>query len=365
MKSFDAEAYALTNGLSVQEAARDLRYTWFDELATEHGFDRITVAHHKDDLAETFFINLIRGSGLKGLKGIPLKRGKIIRPLAFASKKDIQKYSKDNGLDFREDSSNASDKYLRNRIRHHLIPKLLRIDKRSPEGIEKSISFLQEDYLILSQLIDEKRKEMIIRHQEFLSISIEDLLSLQPVQTWSYYLLFPFGFNRDVTDSIALCSEKKESGKVFTSTTHELLVDRDQLLIRDKHPVDFVEEVLVKSSDDEILSPVNLKISSIEKAQFELETINSNHAWFDKSKLTFPLKLRPWRVGDRFNPFGMQGSKLVSDYLTDTKMNLFDKEKVLVMLSGEEIIWVVGQRSSEKFRVEENTQTVYNIQLLS
>lgn len=364
VKSFDTKDYAKQNSLSVQEAARNIRYKWFDELSVEKGFDRIALAHHKDDVTESFFINLIRGSGLKGLKGIPVKRGKIIRPLFFASKEEIEKYAMNNALDFKEDSSNKSDKYLRNRIRHQLIPEFMQADRRGLEGIEKSISFLQEDYLVLTQLIDEKRKEMIIRNDEFLTIRIDDLLTLQPVETWSYYLLFPFGFNRDVTDSIAVSSEKKESGKIFYSGTHELLVDRDHLLIRDIKQNRFSEEVLIQKSDKDIAFPVELKISLLDNDQFDGPYNDPGTAWFDLDKLTFPLKIRPWLAGDRFKPFGMQGNKLVSDYLTDEKVNLFDKEKVLVLLSGKEIVWIVGYRSSEDFKVEKNTEMIYRLQLL-
>jgi tRNA(Ile)-lysidine synthase len=362
-KHFNTKTFAKKNRVSLQEAARDLRYQWFEELSLELGFDRIAIAHQQDDLTETFFINLIRGSGIKGLKSIPMKRGKVIRPLLYANRNKIEAYANANAIVFREDSSNASEEYLRNRIRHQLSPVFLQTDHRALEGIEKSITFLQEDYLVFNQLINEKRQEMIIRNGEYLSIHIEDLLSLQPADTWSYYLLFPFGFNRETTNSIAKSSESNESGKVFYSTSHELLIDRDHLLIRDKPQISTLSEVLIQTTDTEITFPVKIKISELKIDQFHIPANNPAIAWLDMDKLNFPLKLRPWVKGDRFMPFGMKGSKLVSDYLTDEKVNLFEKEKVMVLLSGNDIVWVVGYRSSENHKVDDQTEKVCKMEL--
>lgn len=363
VKACDTENYASAKGLSVQEAARDLRYEWFETVSVRHGYDRIALAHHRDDLTETFLINLIRGSGTRGLKSMPVRREHFIRPLLFASKAEIGKFASDHALEFREDSSNASDKYLRNRIRHFLLPALVDTDPRSLAGMQKSIAILQEDHLILNSLINEKRAKMIIRNNEYLTIRIDDLLSLDPLSIWSYYLLFPFGFKREATDSIAQSSERKESGKLFASDTHELLVDREYLLIRDKTSPAPVEEHLVDRTARELAFPLRLSMTTISREELQFKKDDPQTAWFDLDKLNFPLKLRPWQQGDRFVPFGMQGQKLISDFLTDEKINLFEKEKVHVLLSGDEIVWVIGYRSSELFKIDRNTTRVYQVRL--
>jgi tRNA(Ile)-lysidine synthase len=363
VKDFETEKYADEHGLSIQEAARELRYNWFERLADQHGFDRIALGHHRDDAEETFFINLIRGSGLTGLKSIPAKRGRFIRPLLFASRQSVETYAEEHGLKCRQDSSNASDKYLRNRIRHHLIPLLGEIDGRAKEGLAKSLSNLEEDYLILQELINEKRKKMIIRNGEYLTISINDLLTLQPVQTWSYYLLFPFGFNRDTTDSIARSSEEKESGKIFISVSHELLVDREHLFIRDREAKPSSETMLIHLHDEQIDHPVGMEFKVVDNEDSGFGVSGNTTVWFDLDKLHFPLKLRSWKTGDSIRPFGMEGSKLVSDILTDEKVNLFDKEKVMVLESGGVIIWILGIRRSDHFKVGENTRKVYRLRL--
>jgi tRNA(Ile)-lysidine synthase len=222
---------------------------------------------------------------------------------------------------------------------------------------------LEEDYLILQELINEKRKKMIIRNGEYLTISINDLLTLQPVQTWSYYLLFPFGFNRDTTDSIARSSEEKESGKIFISVSHELLVDREHLFIRDREAKPSSETMLIHLHDEQIDHPVGMEFKVVDNEDSGFGVSGNTTVWFDLDKLHFPLKLRSWKTGDSIRPFGMKGTKLVSDILTDEKVNLFDKEKVMVLESGGVIIWILGIRRSDHFKVGENTRKVYRLRL--
>jgi len=361
IKKFNTIKDAEKNGLSIQETARNLRYDWFDELAKQQGFDHIAVAHHFDDQVETFFINLLRGSGVTGLKGMPVKRGKIIRPLLFARRSEIVQHATDYKLGFREDSSNSSDKYLRNRIRHNILPEIEELSNYFEIALTDSLEYLSEDDLLLKQIIQEKKNTIFIYKNNLLIIPMSKLKLLDNFDIWLYYLLKDLGFNRAVTDKIVALPEEKV-GKIFYSESHQLLVDRDQLIIREK-----VNEMNHKRKwhlrKRSISIPLKLKPSVIENdADLKFRT-ESKFAYFDFEKLEFPLLIRHWREGDYFIPFGMKGKKLVSDFLIDLKVNRFEKENTFVMLSGDDIIWVIGLRSSEKFKVTKQTKKIYQVQL--
>jgi tRNA(Ile)-lysidine synthase len=360
-KSFETKQFAEDNKLSIQEVARILRYNWFNDLCREQGFSKIAVAHHKDDLTETFFINLFRGAGLKGLKGIPVKREKIIRPLLFASRKEIENYAMSRNLQFRSDSSNNSDKYLRNQIRHHLLPLIESLKPGLQKQIESSLQLLKEDHQVLEELLDEKRKKLFVAGEGHQKLAIEEIKGFSSPMV--FYLLSVFGFNRSITDSILQSIQSGEIGKVFLSATHRLLLDRDFLILEKVAGNAGPDNILIHESDNKIITPLQLEFSQLQKEDnFTIEK-EKNVAYFDFNKLSFPLQLRRWMPGDRFTPFGMKGSKLLSDLLIDEKVNLFEKENVWVLLSGEEIIWVVGIRASDKHRITSATGKVFRARL--
>ena len=360
-KSFETKRFAENNKLSTQEAARILRYNFFESLCKEHGFSKIAVAHHKDDQKETFFINLFRGAGLKGLKGIPLKRDKIIRPLLFASRKEIENYAKSKNLGFRSDSSNDSDKYLRNQIRHHLLPVIEDLKPNFQKRFESSLHLLKEDNAVLTELLDEKRKKLISDEGTLQKIAIASVKDASAPMF--FYLLSKFDFNRNVTDSIFRNLNSGEIGKVFISSTHRLLVDRDFLLIEKRTAKQNSKTYMIKKKDAEITEPLHLNFRIKPKNSTFIIEKEKSVAYFDIDKLNFPLTLRKWEQGDRFTPFGMKGKKLVSDFLIDEKVDIFAKEKVWILLSGEEIIWIVGFRSSNKFKISPATNQVFEVRL--
>ena len=361
-KSCDAGQYAEENKCSIQEAARELRYAWFEEICNKEGFRKIAVGQHLDDQIETFFINLFRGAGISGLRGMPEKRGKVIRPLLFSRRREIEQYARQNKLKFKEDSSNCSNKYLRNQIRHQLFPELKKIKAKSNDSILKSLKNLYDDDLILNQLLEKKRKKLIHKDDSTWWISIKKLNKLKPISTWLFYLLNIFGFSMEVTDQIAESLAKENSGKLFYSVTHQLLIDREKMFIR-KNTVSDNEEYLINQNDSEIEKPIKL---NLEKYTYD-PTINlkkdTSVAFFDFDKLSFPLKIRKWKEGDRFNPFGMTGSKLVSDFLIDLKLSRFEKENIWLVLSGEHIIWIVGYRPSDDLKISDSTHRIFEIQL--
>jgi tRNA(Ile)-lysidine synthase len=366
VKSCDAELYAKHNKLTIQEAARHLRYDWFEEVANRESFDKIAVAHHADDQIETFFINLFRSAGSTGLKGMPLERGKIIRPLLFATRKEIEKFASENKLRFREDSSNASVKYLRNKIRHQLLPVLEEVSPQAKKSITNSLQYLQEDALLLNQFIDEKKSKLFSSNAENQLISIRKLNKLKPPDVWLYYLLKEFGFSRDTTNDLASAIQNRDitsSGKIFHSEKYQLLIDRKHLFLQKKKSEKSGKKFLVQKTDLEVKLPVQLRLSTEKYSDNYRFENKPTIAYFDQDKLKFPLTIRKWKTGDRFFPFGMKGSKLISDYFIDNKINRFTKENTWLLLSVDEIIWIIGHRASEKYRVGKACQKILKIQV--
>lgn len=361
-KSFDTLNYVEENRCSVQEAARELRYSRFEELSLENGFEKIAVAHHLDDQLETFFINLFRGSGVKGLKGIPVQRGKIIRPLLFASRKEIELYAENRKLKFRSDSSNASDKYLRNKVRHNLLPVLKELKPGFEDRLIQSLELLKEDNEVLQTLLFGQKKVLFKNEGDKELVKIDLVKHLSPAVF--YYLFAGFGFNRSVTDSLLEAIRSEKSGKMFYSPSHQLLIDRGFLVVKGANNYSDSQVYTIRETDKEITKPIHLAIKKFANAESFIPNKNPEFACFDLEKITFPLKLRRWQKGDRFVPFGMTGSKLVSDFLIDSKVSRFDKENIQVLLSGEEIIWVVGYRISDKFKSTPSTKRLLELQLI-
>jgi len=362
VKNIDTHHYAQENKCSIQEAARDIRYDWFDQLIIDLNFDLIATAHHFDDQIETFFINVLRGSGIAGLKGIPVKRGKIIRPLLFASREQIEEYAHKHKLNYREDSSNLSGKYLRNRIRHSLIPVLQKVDENYRSGLQKTLGILNEDHEIFRQLLNEKKKLMTEKNGR-ISVPKTMIARFFPGDVWLYYLLKDFGFNRDVSNAVYEAIKNNETGKLFYSDNYELLNDRDLLLLKKSGVRSKDGTFYIRFAGDVLTTPFKL-ISEIAHNIGSLKIKDDpTYAYFDLEKLTFPLIVRKWRKGDRFVPFGMKGSRLVSDFLVDRKIDRFVKENIYVLESGKKIIWIIGYRVSEGFRITGKTGKVLILKL--
>lgn len=346
--SFFTQQFSEQNKISIQMAARDLRYQWFEQIRKEGKFKFVAVAQHKDDSIETFFINLIRGTGISGLHGILPKQDKIIRPLLFATKNEIQIFSKANNIAYREDSSNLSDKYIRNKIRHHIIPVLKEINPNAEETITKDIERIRDVESIYLAFIENKRNELLKKEKKQVVISIESLTTLNPLKTYLYEFLKEYQFSPFVIDDIIL-SLNKQSGKEFHSPTHRLVKDRTQLII-------------TKTGTKE--KKINIKFTLKERTNsFKIPTI-SGIACLDYDLLKLPLKKRVWKEGDYFYPLGMKQKKKLSDFLIDNKVSLVDKENVDVLLSGTEIVWVVGMRIDNRFKISEKTKKVYVCELV-
>lgn len=361
VKKVETKLFAKKNHLSTQVAARDLRYAFFEELCVSHGFTKVAIAHHADDQAETFFINLQRRSGLRGLAGIPLERNNIIRPLLFAKRQQIETYTKENNLTFRNDASNNSDDYLRNRIRHHLLPLAEETIPGLLSALTVTMNHLRETDEMIKCMIAEKQKALFHRMADEIRIPIKSLTKFRPLKTWLHYLLEDFGFNPEVIQSAAVAIESNQSGKVFFSDQFKMVIDRSEVMILPTQHITITEEILIPRDCTTIETPFKLNLKVIERSKISSLKVNADTALFDFDQLTFPLLLRPWQQGDRFTPFGMKGSKLVSDFLIDAKVSVLDKEKTYVLISGDEIIWVVGLRASRHAAVGKETKSIIRL----
>lgn len=356
--SFETNKYAQENRLSVEMAARELRYRWFEELLNTYDADAVAVAHHRDDSVETLLINLTRGSGITGLTGIKPKNGNVVRPLLCVSREDIYAYIENNGLEYVTDSSNSSDIYTRNFIRLKVIPLLEEINPSVKASLARTANHLYDASLIYNHSIEEARKVIIQNNR----LSISALLSFPAPATILYEMLKPYGFSRTVCESIFTVLDK-DSGKIFYSSTHRLLKDRSDLLI-DVLSGEDNRAYLINLEDDNVDLPVELKPEIVViKEDYQIEK-DKKFAYFDFDKLSFPLVLRHWQERDWFVPFGMKGKKKISDYFNDKKFSLFDKEKTWLLCSGQDVIWIVGERTDNRYRIEKTTKRVLKLKFI-
>jgi tRNA(Ile)-lysidine synthase len=362
VKQFNTAQYAAENKISIQMAARKLRYQWFNELLEQNNFTYLSTAHHKDDVIETFFINLVRGTGIAGLSGITEKRNNIIRPLLFTDKAKIIEYAKEKHLAYREDSSNLCDKYMRNKIRHHIIPLFKELNPNAFNNSITSIGHLKDVGSILLEKIETIKPKVLSRKDGQIKLSIKELKKLRPLSICLFELLKEFGFNSQIIKEIE-SHLKAESGKKFYSAQYKLVKDRDFLIIVKQQFDGLANEALIDERTPEIITPIHLKFKVFKKDGFFIP-LTSTIASLDMNKLKFPLLLRKWKQGDRFQPFGMKGQKLLSDFFVDQKLSLIDKENIWVLCSDNEIAWIVGYRISDKFKITDNCREIFNIEFL-
>ena len=362
VQDFDTYGYMQEKGISLEMAARELRYSWFENIMQENQIDYLLTAHHADDSAETFFINLLRGTGIAGLHGILPKNGSIVRPLLFATRKSILDYAESKNIQFVEDSTNSETKFLRNKIRHCVIPVLKEISPDFDSIIRKNIERLRDTETIFRSAIEKVKDEIIIREKENIKMSIAELQRLHPIGIYLYEILSDYGFNESVVNNVSMVLDA-ESGKRFYSKTHCLLKDREYLLI---YPIDKEEKETDYSIDAEITSiiePFKAKIEVLKDLNFISVPKKANVAMLDMDLLNFPLELRHWKQGDSFVPFGMKKKKKLSDFFTANKYSLLDKERQWLLCSGNEIVWVVGKRIDDRFKISNSTKSVLKIEI--
>ena len=354
---FDTTTFAEDYKLSTQVAARELRYNWFYELLETEEYDYILTAHHADDNLETFLINLSRGTGLDGLTGIPDQNENVVRPLLAFSQQEIEEYAKLNNIQWREDSSNASDKYVRNKIRHHLVPLLKELNPNFISSFQKTQNYLQEAKDMVDDAAIMVYQQVATQEDENISFDLIKLKKLPNYKSYLYQWLNEFGFTawNDIYDLV-----ESQSGKYVLSSEYRLLKDRETLILS---PVDFSvdkQEYFIDANHTVVNVPLNITFSPVAD-----RTIVSNKTIFvDSDKLQYPLLLRRWNEGDQFQPFGMDGkSKKISKFFKDEKLSLLEKENTWLLCSNNRIVWIVGHRQDERFKIENTTKNILKIQL--
>lgn len=358
---FETEEYASLHQVSIEMAARDLRYRYFSQLCQDIGAASVCVAHHRDDAVETLLMNLLRGSGIHGLTGIRPQNGLVVRPLLCLSRQEIEDYLHSIGQAYVIDSTNLTDDVLRNKIRHHVIPLLNDMNPKAIENIDKTTGYLQEAEKIYNQAIREQLEELVTNDKtsETQTVSLVRLTELPSPLAFLHEWLSPFGYNSTQIQQAYTCLGK-QSGKEFKSPTHSLLVDRDVVAVEPSNEpmktMKMPEHGRYAYKDD-----IHLYIEKIEDVSVSK---SKDCATLDAEKVQFPLTIRPVSAGDVFVPFGMDGHKLVSDYLTDQKCTLFEKRRQLVITDCHgQIVWLVGRRTDNRYRVTEQTTSVLRITL--
>lgn len=357
LTQFDTKAFAEDYKLSTQIAARELRYNWFYELLETENYDYILTAHHADDNLETFLINLSRGTGLEGLTGIPEKNENIIRPLLLFSRQEIENYAKENKIKWREDSSNASDKYLRNKIRHHLVPILKALNPNFITSFQKTQTYLQEAQDMVEDASIIVYQQVAKQEGDDIHFDLNQLRKLPNYKSYLYQWLHEFGFSawEDIYDLV-----ESQSGKQVFSLEFRLIKDRNSLILSPINLITEKEEFLIEENQKEVKIPLNLSFCKVT----DISLVSNTTIFVATDKLQFPLVLRHWNEGDVFQPFGMGGkSKKVSKLFKDEKLSLIDKENAWLLCSNNEIVWVIGIRQDERFRIENTTKNILKIQL--
>lgn len=353
VKGFNTSDYVKNHKVSVQMAARDLRYEWFNQMMEEQHIKILVTAHHADDNLETFIINLSRGTGIKGLTGIPSRTSNTMRPLLPFSRKRILEYANSEEIMWREDQSNVETKYLRNKVRLQIVPLLKELHPTFLDNFTFTQEYLKQIADISDNHIEQLKEEIFIREGGVIRIKIQVLLALKPLKAYIHALFSEYGFTawEDIKHLLTAMS-----GKEVQSKTHRLVKDRDVLLlsrVSDKVETQFE----IPESCTQLEDPISLSIAKVDL----IEEIGPNVLYVDKETLKYPLRLRKWQKGDYFYPLGMVGRKKVSKYFKDEKVDVIAKEKQWLLCSGNDIIWIVGKRADDRYKVTDRTNEIIKL----
>lgn len=350
---FQTMEYVIRHKLTVQIAARKLRYSWFSELMAENGIKTLVTAHHADDNLETFLINLSRGTGIEGLTGIPEKTDTISRPLLPFSRTEIIDYATDQDLVWREDASNDDTKYLRNNIRHNIVPHLKALHPAFLKNFLRTQEYLADTRSIAQAHIQRIKQQLFIREGDLEKVKISSLLTLDPVRTYLFHFFRDYGFWQwdDIHGLLTATS-----GKEVHSATHRLLKDREYLILKEKTGNG---STVFNIAQDQIVidAPMYMRFEQVDS----IGEISPNILYVDKETLKYPLLVRKWEKGDYFCPFGMIGKKKVSKFFKDSKIDAFSKESQWLLCSDNKIVWIIGKRADDRFKVTERTKRILKI----
>ncbi len=361
-RRFDTKNYAERHGVSLQMAARELRYRWFDELMVEGRYHWLATAHHLNDNLETVLLRWSHGSGLDQLKGIPRKNERIIRPLLFAGRQEIVAFAKQSGIAWREDSSNLATHYQRNFIRHEIVPKLKEINPSLESTFQQTLEKLEGAASLMRRSLEQLKDSMTRQEGKILYIDKSLLLLLQHASFVCYEWLKPIGFEFDRCKQLVESAVSGQVGARFFSLSHTAVVDREHIIISPRSTEEYQDVLVEEWQDKAALGPWVM--------HFHVENVNRistepSLATVDCAKVKFPLLWRRWKAGDSFRPLGMNKTKKISDFLIDEQIPLTEKERVTVVTSGSDIIWLAGFRVDERYKVTADTRTVLTMRLQS
>lgn len=354
---------------SLEETARDLRYAWFENIRAQNNYTYIVTAHHLNDSIETILLNLIKGTGIKGLRGIKAKNNRIVRPLLFATKAEIEQYAKEYQLKYRTDQSNYENQFQRNLIRNKIIPLLKEINPSLELTFQKNIKHFLDLEIISELYLKKEIRKLCDERKDGIYISTKKLMLSPAPFTLLFAILNPCGFSEDAVSEIY--AQLNASGKIFLSKSHKIFLIRNQIILT---PIS--SESGMRYEIDAGKKAIVSKLFRLEFSDFNLEKKNTisekeSLCFLDADAITFPLILRPWKTGDYFYPLGMYkkhskkpGKKKVSDFLNDLKLNPLEKENIYVLLSGEKIIWIVGKRVDDRFKITSSTKHILKIKML-
>jgi tRNA(Ile)-lysidine synthase len=357
---FETEEFARLNGISIEMAARDLRYEFFEKTRKENNFNYIVTAHHQDDLIETFFLNLSRKTGIKGLTGIKEKSGYIIRPLLFTSREEIEKYARREFIDFREDSSNNEVVFQRNFLRHRILPLFSEMNPAFSKNILATIENLKEAEKIYSGYLEMEIEKVSAQNENGRVIFIEKLKNVPFPKNLLFEMMTEYNFNSSVIEKIVKGLDT-ESGRQYFSKTHRVVKDRENLYVT---PLtnEGARIFYLEREDIELFAPMDLTIEKTNSKNFKIIK-DRNVACLDLDKLEFPLLIRRWEQGDYFQPLGMVGFKKVSDFFIDEKIPLHEKENTWLLCSGKKIVWIMGRRIDNRFKITPETKNILKIEI--
>lgn len=353
---FETKAYAIKNGISVQMAARELRYKWFEEIRKENNYDRIAVAHNLNDNIETLLINLARGTGLAGMSGMKPVNNRIIRPLLFATRNDITEFRNLHNIEFREDRSNADTKYTRNKIRHQILPLLKEINPSIETTLNETAQRFSGLNDIVSEYITGLRESMIHKHDPYITFNISALKNYLHNKIILYELFKPFGITNALSYDLARVIEGKTGGMIITGT-HRIIKNRNELIVSDDEIEDEKLYRIENVKDFQVFHGISSAKNVRMTKNFKISS-DPHIAFIDSQKVVYPLVIRKWKPGDNFYPLGMNRKKKLSDYFVDNKYSKVDKENIFILESDGKIVWIIGDRLDNRFRITDSTKNV-------
>ena len=354
--NFDTKTYGADKKISIQMAARELRYQWFLQISQQSGYDVIALAHHRNDAIETILLNLTRGTGIAGLHGILPKNGLMVRPMLFLKRDEIADIIAENKLAYVEDSSNSSAKYARNKIRLEIIPKLKELNPALEETFEQNLEHFRDLEILLDQRLIELKKELLQFEDNEIHIPIENIKKLKPQLLLLYGLLRDYGFNKTTIDDI-IASLDKHPGRTFETAGYQLVLDRDMLILTEKHLM-ANEPVMIKDTDHEVRYR-DYKVTLLHDDSPLIIKDNPLAVSIDTDLLIYPLMLRAWQQSDQFKPLGMKTSKKLSDFFIHEKIPLHKKKEIPLLVNGNgDIMWIGGYRPDERYKVSTKTKKV-------